>query len=329
MSAQVLILAPEQDVHTKAVLRQLEAFNAKTIIWSANKLPQQSLLRFELNSEASTTIIQSIDGGRFELGQFDAVWYRRPGMPKSAHLEQRWLEGLVAWESGRALEGIYRTVSDILWINNPRAQQETLIKVNQLKSARDAGFIVPDTLVTNDPIAVREFAERLSNQVVYKLIDEASWQYFPEYELPRGIPTLSFRATDLHHLDQVKLSLHLFQKKIDKVYDLRITVVGQEIFAVKIEPQSDGAQLDWRLDRNNKLSAYTLDDEIKSKCLLLMRQLGLVYGAFDLCRSRDGGYVFLELNPAGQYLWLEEALNLPISYKLAALLAGVDVMSWH
>lgn len=319
MSSKVLILAPEQDVHTQAVCRQLGNLGSTVVIWSARKIPQESILRFELGQDSCVSLITT-DSQNYELHEFDSIWYRRPGVPKSANMPKRWVEGLINWESGRAIEGIYRTLSKCFWVNSPQAQQEALIKVNQLKCAQEAGFAIPHTLITNDPGMVRQFAERFDNRIIYKLIDEASWQYFPEQELPRGIPTLEFRSSDMEHLEQVKMSLHLFQQRIDKSIDLRIMVVGEQIFAVKIEPQESGAKLDWRLSRTNKLSSYDLPEDIANKCRQLMAKLGLVYAAFDLCLDKGGQYVFFELNPQGQFLWLEEALELPISATLADLL---------
>lgn len=320
MSSKVLILAPDQDVHTQAVCGELDKLGSSVCVWSARQIPTESLLRFELSSSSCSSFIAN-DVDSFELDEFDSIWYRRPGIPKSPSMPALWLEKLSSWESGRALEGIFRSLSQCFWVNDPRAQQEALIKISQLKKAQEAGFVVPHSIVTNDPKLVQEFAERFSSKIIYKLIDESSWQYFPEQELPRGIPTLEFREGDIEHLEQVKLSLHLFQERIDKAYDLRVTVVGEHIFAVRIEPQEESAKLDWRLSHNNKLSNYTLPDEIAGKCRDLMNRLGLVYAAFDLCRDKQGRYVFFELNPAGQFLWLQEALELPI----AATLAGVLV----
>ncbi len=319
MSRSILILAPDKDVHTCAVCDELDKLKCKVVVWSARKIPQESSLGFELGGNECASLV-SHDSQTFELGAFDSIWYRRPGIPKSGSMPKRWLEALVNWESGRALEGIYRTLSKAFWVNNPHAQQEALIKLHQLKIAQDAGLKIPHTLVSNDPKLIKQFAERFSNRIIYKLIDEASWQYFPEQEQPRGMPTLEFRQTDFAHLEQAKYSLQLFQEKIEKTCDLRVMVVGDDIFAVKIEPQEEGAKLDWRVARNNKLSKFKLPDDIESKCRKLMADLGLVYAAFDFALTSDGQFVFFELNPQGQFLWLEEALELPVSQRFAQLL---------
>lgn len=319
--SSILILSPEQDVHTRAVCSELDKHRAKFVIWSSSKIPQESILGFELSNRECASHVET-GGQRFELEAFDTIWCRRPGRTKSGSMPRRWLEGLINWESGRALEGIYRTLHKPFWINNPQAQQEALIKIHQLHSAQHTGFKIPHTLVSNDPALVKQFAERFANRIIYKLVDEASWQYFPEQELPRGIPTLEFRLTDLEHLEQVRYSLHLFQERIDKMFDLRVIVVGDLVFAVKIEPQVEGAKLDWRVAKNNKLESCRLPDEVRDKCLQLMKELGLVYAAFDLALTPDGEYVFFELNPQGQFLWLEEALNLPIAAALATLLVN-------
>jgi glutathione synthase/RimK-type ligase-like ATP-grasp enzyme len=56
----------------------------------------------------------------------------------------------------------------------------------------------------------------------------------------------------------------------------------------------------------------------------LMRHLGLVYGAIDLMRTADGDYVFLEINPAGEWLFVSERSGQPITEAMADHLIGLD-----
>ncbi len=229
---------------------------------------------------------------------------------------------MVEWESTRALSGIWRTFP-CLWVNHPGAQEEAEHKIYQLEIARQAGLNVPLTLVTNDPDAVKAFYQTCSGKIIYKLIDEASARYFPAHEVPRGLPTLPFRKVDIKHLDQVRFSLHLFQERIEKTLDLRVTVIGREIFAAAIHSQEGTGKLDWRLDYSVPHKIHQLPDDVAEACLSVLLRLGLNFGAIDLCMDAEGKYYFLEINPAGQYLWLEEQLGLPLSKELARLLSGL------
>ena len=325
----VLILAPPEDVHVQAVAKQLRGLDVKTYCGSLGGLVQQANFSLRLeNSDRqcrleplSDSIWGSTTG--LDLAAVSAVWLRRPGRVKALKAPEPWAAGLIECESNRAVQGFLRTLP-ALWINHPTAQSEAAFKVRQLTLARFCGLAIPKTLITNNPAEVQEFYESCNGEIVYKLIDELSWEHFPAFEVPKGIPTLPFRQSDLKHLEQVRLGLHLFQERVDKLADIRVTVVGRQMFPVKIDLLKGKSHLDFRLDYSVPMEPHQLPVETADKCLALMETLGLNFGAFDFCLARDGQYVFLEVNAAGQWLWMETGLDLPISLALARLLAGLD-----
>ncbi|MGH9553005.1 MAG: hypothetical protein ACRD3W_26740, partial [Terriglobales bacterium] len=155
-----------------------------------------------------------------------------------------------------------------------------------------------------------------------KLLAEGSNFSVPSFETPRGIPTLPLREEDLTFIDQVEHSPHLFQRMIRKKYDLRITVVGHKVFSLRIDSQTGSGDLDWRNDYTVNMEPFALPADIESKCINLTRRLGLNYGAIDLILTDEGDYRFLEINCAGQYLWIELRTELQISREIALLLTG-------
>ena len=120
-------------------------------------------------------------------------------------------------------------------------------------------------------------------------------------------------------LDLIRLTPGIFQERVEKAYELRVTVVGSQIFAVKIDSQKNrDAQLDWRRALHNVgYAAVELPHAVEEKILAFMRTFGLFYGAFDFIVTPGGRYVFLEINPSGQYMWLECAADLGITTALA------------
>jgi glutathione synthase/RimK-type ligase-like ATP-grasp enzyme len=124
---------------------------------------------------------------------------------------------------------------------------------------------------------------------------------------------------------EFKLVPVIAQQWIDKAYDLRVTVVGDKIFAVKIDSQiSPETEIDWRAGHSiiPPHSPYVLPQTIFKSCLSLTKHLNLSFGAIDLVRDKQGNYWFLEINPNGQWAWLETQTGLPISDCIAALLKG-------
>jgi glutathione synthase/RimK-type ligase-like ATP-grasp enzyme len=117
----------------------------------------------------------------------------------------------------------------------------------------------------------------------------------------------------------------IFQRRIEAVADLRITVIGDDIFAASAAVDSLEYDVDVRMNLNVKYSPHTLPESVASLLKSLMRTLRLDYGAIDMRLTNDGRYVFLEINPAGEFLYIEEATGQPIAAALAARLASVDI----
>jgi glutathione synthase/RimK-type ligase-like ATP-grasp enzyme len=114
---------------------------------------------------------------------------------------------------------------------------------------------------------------------------------------------------------------------VPKRFELRVTVVGEQVFAAEIHSQqTNRTRVDWRrydLSHTPHLP-HALPEHVQVKCVELVRRLGLCYGAIDLILTPDGRYVFLEINPSGQYMWIEERTGLPISEAVANLLVSYE-----
>lgn len=322
----VLILASPKDLHAQIVSDHLQEMRVPVQFWELEQLLSTTDLQYSLSSDEACCHLDILSNGvktKLDLMKFASVWLRRPGKLSPPACPEKWMESLIDWESRRALDAIFRAIPG-LWVNPPASEREALLKLRQLDLARTCGLRIPDTLVTNSPESVRAFLDKHGGQIIYKLIDEASYRFFPDYEVVLGMPTMPFRGTDLEHLEQVRLSLHLFQQRVDKQSDIRITAVGEKLFPVEIFSQGGKGKVDFRLDYSVPMKTHELPATISSSCLLLLKRLGLTYGAFDFCLDKQGTYWFLEVNPAGQWLWMETGLNLPISLHMARLLAGLD-----
>jgi glutathione synthase/RimK-type ligase-like ATP-grasp enzyme len=329
MATKVLILSSRRDPHAVAVAQQLHQLGVDPIFWSAKNFFERSSLRFELNNQStSCTVVgaEAMTNDResktVNLEQFDAIWLRRPEQIESPVMPEEWMSSFVAHESNRALDAIYRMAPGF-WINSPVSESNARYKLVQLNVAKECGLSIPETLVTNDAEAARAFCSG-KEEIIYKLIDERSGFAFPKDPGSTGIGTMSVRQADFSHLDQVKNCIHLFQRRIHKKYDVRATIVGGKVFSAAIESQSGKGALDFRLDFSSPMRLEELPSEVSDACLKLMRKLGLIFGAIDLAVDVDGRYQFFEVNPAGQWLWIEEALDLPISKALAHSLATVN-----
>jgi Glutathione synthase/Ribosomal protein S6 modification enzyme (glutaminyl transferase) len=122
-------------------------------------------------------------------------------------------------------------------------------------------------------------------------------------------------------LNRVQYAPVIFQDYIDAKADIRITIVGEEIFAAAIYSQETSYKVDFRMDMGNaRVEEIQLPQSVSDKLLKLMNRLGLMYGAIDMRQTSDDRYVFLEINPAGQWLFIENRTRQPISDRVARLL---------
>ena len=137
--------------------------------------------------------------------------------------------------------------------------------------------------------------------------------------------TRLLREEELAQLENVKYAPVIFQSYIEADVDLRITVVGDKIFPAAIHSQDTSYKVDFRMDIGQaRIESATLPTDVEAKLFALMNRLGLVYGAIDMRRRPDGSHVFLEVNPSGQWLFIERSSGQPITAALAELLQDKD-----
>jgi len=318
---RVLILSTLEDIHAKSVNEHLINLGVEVDFFRFEELLQSctSVFRF-----GAATNVCLIEGARksIDLRAYSSIWYRRPGgIVALQQFPEPWIGKMVEQEARHAIDGMLLSL-DCLWMNHPRKDFQCLQKLWQLQVAIQEGLSIPETVVTSDPQVAKEFFVSCNEQVIYKLIGGASNFSIPAYEQPRGIPTLPLRQADFEYLDQVRFAPHFFQKRIEKRVELRVTIVGQKVFTIEIDSQAGDGKVDWRNDYSVKMTPYDLPEEIETKCKTLMKRLGLNYGALDFCLTPDDQYIFLEINCAGQYMWIEQRTELPISAEIANLLAG-------
>jgi glutathione synthase/RimK-type ligase-like ATP-grasp enzyme len=189
--------------------------------------------------------------------------------------------------------------------------------------ARELGLEIPRTLTTNDPSAVRTFAASCEGGIVTKMLSS-----FAVYEGGREMVVFTnpVKPEDLADLSGLRLCPMTFQEMIPKALELRVTVVGERVMSASIDSQSsERAAHDWRRDGLRMIrdwQPYELPRQVEENILRLMDYFVLNYGAIDIIVTPDGRHVFLEINPVGEFFWLERSPGLPISDAIADVLLG-------
>ncbi|WP_062357352.1 hypothetical protein [Herbidospora yilanensis] len=205
----------------------------------------------------------------------------------------------------------------VRWMNHPLHGRNAEYKLPQLAMARALGLRVPRTCVSSDPDRLRDFWAENDGRVITKNVSSYSG-----WKISERIAAIT-RQVHRHDLEGLVLAPRiptLFQEMIPAAVDLRVTVVGEEVYAAAIHSQQGASTLDWRFDYTVPMTKFTLDESVESALRSMMRDLGLTYGAADFRVTPEGEYVFLEINPAGIFEFVEELAGHPISSSIAGWL---------
>ncbi len=195
--------------------------------------------------------------------------------------------------------------NDAFWVNPLESYARSGLKPVQLQCAKNVGFNIPDTLISNHPADILHFIQQSPTPVIAKPFSTINWQENDElFYFPTTVITAEQVASSEA---EIQLCPVIYQQCIEKRYELRVTVMGQTIMAAKLNYPDQG-RVDARehfASQDFTIEKVTLPPAIHDQCLALMEQLGLVYGCLDLIVDKSGNYYFLEINNAGQFLWKE------------------------
>ncbi|MGH3755847.1 MAG: ATP-grasp ribosomal peptide maturase [Pseudonocardiaceae bacterium] len=252
------------------------------------------------------------------LEMIGAVYYRRPSRFAFAEGMSSTERKFAGAEARLGFGGVLASLPCV-WLNHPHRTSEAEYKPLQLATAARCGLSVPRTLITNDPQNAQEFAAGCPNGVVYKPLSAGPGG---EQGRPIALYTSIVPPEDYGHAS-IARTAHLFQEWVPKRCDVRVTAVGDVLFAVEIHAQhSFRGAVDWRADyRSHEYRVTTVPEGVRMAMAALLDCLGLRFGAFDFIVTPSGDWVFLEVNPNGQWAWLEQATQLPISSAIADTLA--------
>lgn len=310
----ILVISHPGDDHARGVVERCGDNGQRVVVFDLARYPLDMPLTQHFGADASPRTLVTLDGRQLDLGEVRTVWWRRPQPFALADGLDADVGSFAYSECGEAMSGMLHTL-DAAWVNPPVLDEVAHHKPYQLAVARDAGLAVPRTLITNDPDAARAFVDEVGlGRVVYKTF-LATVEHWRETRL--------LRDAELADLDSLRLAPTIFQERVDATGDVRVTVVGDEVFATHITTAPGTYELDYRMDlRSARFAATDLPGATLSAIRTLMDRLGLVYGAIDLLRQADGNHVFLEINPAGEWLFAEARTGQDITGAVASLLGS-------
>lgn len=311
----VLVITNKEDLTVDFVI---EAFKLRNINY------------YRFNTEDIGTIIKIYffsDGYKLfdfrkskliSINDFNSVYFRRPKMPSPdtglTYGEQQFYIA----EISTYLEGIYRSLSSRFWLNSVFDIRFAENKPYQLSVAKWIGFLVPEFCISNDPEICKNFIKK-HDDCIFKPLKSGL------IEEPEGVGKVLYTTkVDSNFIDKITtngaMPIYL-QRQVIKQSDIRVTVVGDKVFGAKILSQSSDASIvDWRKsDAILPHERIDIPSEIQSMCLRLCECFNLNFAAIDFILDNTARFWFLEINPNGQWAWIESLLGYPISDEIAEL----------
>ena len=310
----ILLVSHRDDDHAHAVHAELTAAGVEAVMFDTAAFPQRATLALGYaTGQRSSLLVGDAQGAKLDLGDVSAAWWRRP---RPFELDSDLPEDEIEFtynECFEAVSGLWASL-EAFWVNDPRRDQVASHKPYQLKVASAVGLRIPPTLITNDPDEARAFIEaRGVEHTVYKCF-AATPRHWRE--------TRVMRTQEVALLDRVRAAPVIFQQFVPAEADVRVTIVGDACFPAAIRPRSSAYDADFRMDlASAAIEPTTLPEEVEWGLRALMGSLGLVYGAVDLRRTPTGEHVFLEINTSGQWRFVEERTEQPITAAVARTLA--------
>lgn len=287
----ILIITHKQDYTVDFVVNK---FNKKGIQYK--RLNCEDLISTNYCFDFDNEKTFSYDGVR----NFHSVWFRRTKFPEIDNLKQE-EKHYILTEYDSLLKNIFVSI-EARWLSEPKNVYNAENKTLQLKLAKKIGFNIPQTLVTNDKQKIKEFYLKNDSDIIIKPLAHTRISYSKEVAF---IFTNPVSKELIDSIEQYDINPCIFQKNILKDYEIRVTVIDKKVFASSVFSQSnEETKNDWRKKKMD-FNTVEIPKDISDKCVELLQELNIKFGAIDLIKTPNGEYVFLEINPNGQWAWIE------------------------
>lgn len=318
----VLLITHSGDFFTiDKVSQAIQKRGALPFRLDTDKFPQEVQLKAHMGKFGSNYTLKYGDYS-INSEQVQAVWMRRVWYSQLSENLALYFRAACVRESSATLEGFWDGLRDARWVDNLQRINVAENKLYQLRLAQEVGLTIPQTVVTNLPEEARELFYNVNGKMIAKLLTPLSYSMEGSSFF---LYTSAVQEKDLLEADSLRYCPMVFQEQIPKLRELRIVYVNGNLFVGALDAlRYKNSTVDWRHASSDAClwEYHELPDEIAIRIKMYMLRLGLTFGAFDFIQTPSEEYVFLELNPTGEWGMLERDLDYPISEAIAeALLA--------
>jgi len=319
----ILIISTPNDAPANGVEVRLRARGLKVLRFDTADFPARANLTMSYRPGVPKyTLRVGDDTHRFD--RLDAVWFRKPGQPEiHADIKDEEIREVMQQDASEFLSAVWDSLDCRALPGIPSDMKVAQRKASQLGRAQALGFELAPTIVSNDPREFLDLYRTESGRLISKINGALTLRSRMGSEFMRYTNTVSTR--DVLHAHSISYGPLVLQAYVPKRVEIRVTVVADKVFAAEIHSQSaNRTRFDWRRYDlgTTPHKSHELPDDVAQRCVDLVKISRLTYGTIDLILTPDGRYVFLELNSAGEYGWIEQLTGLPISDAIADFLAA-------
>lgn len=304
----VWIISPTKDPHAQIVMLALKSLSIPTCLIDVAEFPIELETQHRIESKhscirfgKSKALHSSADCG--------VVWMRRPQeltLDPRIHEDDR---QFAKSEAESALRGVLHGMEfrGVPFVNPILGRTLARSRGLQLEIARTSGLKIPRTLISNDPVAVREFIGTELSAYIYKPSSPSFWPGL-NGEGYRCLTT-PVSANDLKDDLAIRGAPGCYQELVQKIFDVRaIYFDGHLVCGALRSRYFKPLESDWRAHDPASVDCWpvTPPASVVDGCQRFAKKCGLVFGCFDFVVDADGEWYFLEVNESGQFLFLEK-----------------------
>lgn len=297
----ILIITHRDDFTVDFLVKELNSKSIPYYRFNCEDILQKNNIAISLDDQVKAVVN--------DISKFESVWFRRTKHPDLHELDVDTRKYAYS-EIDFFLSNLWLTIKTDRWLSQPDKVYLAENKLLQLKLAGELGLQIPKTLVTGDSAAIKNFYREVGGEMIIKPL-------FQNRVVKDGKERLIFTnkvvPTDLDQIEKRIPLPSIYQRYIEKKEEFRVTVVHDTAFCASVDSQSDiETRVDWRR-KKLKFKASNIPKEVKNSCINLVHALGLSFGAIDLVVDNSGDFYFFEINPNGQWAWIELDTGLMIS----------------
>ena len=324
----VLIVTTTDDAHADIMIEELQRRDVPVIRFHPEDFPvRSSITLFGTDSGRDWNGVITTQGREVRLSEIRSAWYRRPRDPAIAESIPAGLTDFALVNARDVLNAAYALIED-RWLASPHRLRWAELKPVQLMAAARAGLPTPLTIFSNDPGEVERFHSRLTEQRDRCAVKSLRTTHAVTYDQKIWLPYTAVWPDDLPptQAGDIALTPAIYQRYLPKHREVRAVMIGAEVFAASVDPAVDpDCEVDMRKGELTKdWASFTLPEDIAAALVTMTRGLGLHCCSADFIVTPDGNLIFIELNPNGQWLWLDLYAGLPLVQKFADhLCAGI------